>query len=210
MEESVQKKEILFKCAEGIIYKKHNYKYKDTVIDEVIVKERVKKSYRIPELEKHLSQTRMKQEVNNLAKAKKYGIPVPIVYYADFSSKKIYMEYFKDQISLKAYLKRNSKFTDYIGLRFQYLGKVVAQLHNHELIHGDLTSSNILVNCQEKCHLLNLIDFGLSFTSNNVEDKAVDLYVFDKSLLCEENSNQILKNCLKSFYEGYSKNSNDS
>ena len=52
------------------------------------------------------------------------------------------------------------------------------------IIHGDLTSSNIMINLTAE-HKVYIIDFGLSSFSENIENKAVDLNVFEKSLFCE-------------------------
>ena len=62
------------------------------------------------------------------------------------------------------------------------IGQCIAKLHNGGVIHGDLTTSNILLkkNLDEynlSANDLYFIDFGLSTISNSVEDKAVDLFV---------------------------------
>ncbi len=87
------------------------------------------------------------------------------------------------------------------------LGESVAKLHNNHIIHGDLTSSNIMINL-EKEEKIFLIDFGLSFISENTENKAVDLFVFEKSLFCEKNSSRFADELLKIFWVGYKKHSN--
>ena len=63
----------------------------------------------------------------------------------------------------------------------------MAKLHNGAIIHGDLTSSNVMIN--PKTLKIYIIDFGLSFGSHNIEDKAVDLHAFEKSL-CVENATE--------------------
>lgn len=47
------------------------------------------------------------------------------------------------------------------------------------IVHGDLTSSNIMI--QNTSNAPALIDFGLSSFAALVEDKAVDLYVLARS-----------------------------
>ena len=49
-------------------------------------------------------------------------------------------------------------------------------------MHGDLTTSNVMLHknvddMQLNTNCLYLIDFGLSYMSDNLEDKAVDLFV---------------------------------
>ena len=58
------------------------------------------------------------------------------------------------------------------------IGKILAQLHQADLIHGDLTTSNMMLLAEDKICLL---DFGLSSTSASVEEKAVDLYVLERA-----------------------------
>ncbi|CAN8277209.1 unnamed protein product [Cochlearia groenlandica] len=66
------------------------------------------------------------------------------------------------------------------------IGEAIAKLHDGGLAHGDLTTSNMLV--RSGTSQLVLIDFGLSFTSNLPEDKAVDLYVLERALLSMHSS----------------------
>lgn len=65
------------------------------------------------------------------------------------------------------------------------LGNILAKMHDIDLIHGDLTTSNILIskNFTDKSIVLYFIDFGLSFQRNTIEDKAVDLYVLERAFL---------------------------
>ena len=58
------------------------------------------------------------------------------------------------------------------------LGLEIRKLHSAGIIHGDITSSNVML----KDGKLVFIDFGLGRYSQVVEDKAVDLLVLKKSL----------------------------
>lgn len=58
------------------------------------------------------------------------------------------------------------------------LGEIIANLHSADIIHGDLTTSNILL----RKDLPVLIDFGLASVSNSAEDRAVDLYVLERAI----------------------------
>lgn len=60
------------------------------------------------------------------------------------------------------------------------IGESLAALHGHNVVHGDLTTSNLLVT---KDGTVWMIDFGLSATSLSVDDKAVDLYVLERAFL---------------------------
>lgn len=63
------------------------------------------------------------------------------------------------------------------------VGQVLARMHDEDLIHGDLTTSNMLLKPPVDQLRVVLIDFGLSFISALPEDKGVDLYVLEKAFL---------------------------
>ena len=195
---------LVCQCAESSIFIKPNLP--ELSIDrEVIVKLRHPKKYRIPEIESSLSTSRIKQEVANMNKARKLKLNVPEIYHVDYNQKAIFMEYLKHHVTLKSALKAmdgQEVIDESSKAILQKCGEICATLHNSGLNHGDLTSSNIMVNLSE-CSVY-LIDFGLSFVSNNIEDKAVDLYIFEKSLLCEESSEKMLNDLQELFMKGYS------
>lgn len=59
------------------------------------------------------------------------------------------------------------------------VGRAVAKLHDGGVVHGDLTTSNMIVRDDGE---LVLIDFGLAYTTTLAEDKAVDLYVLERAI----------------------------
>jgi len=59
------------------------------------------------------------------------------------------------------------------------IGVEIAKLHLIDIIHGDLTTSNMLLRASNND--LVLIDFGLAYHSALVEDKAEDLYVLERA-----------------------------
>lgn len=61
------------------------------------------------------------------------------------------------------------------------IGRSIASMHAIDVIHGDLTTSNMLLRSTTPPSIV-LIDFGLSYVSSLVEDKAVDLYVLERAL----------------------------
>lgn len=138
-----------------------------------MIKERFKKDYRHPILDQKLSSKRILQEVRCMAKAGKHGIPVPMIYLVDDLHNRIFMEWVdgrpvRDVIEDKCVDKQTL---------CQEIGKNIAKLHNLNIIHGDLTTSNILLREKEAV----MIDFGLAYVSSLIEDKAVDLYVLERA-----------------------------
>jgi len=160
------KQKILAQAAEAVIYldEKNNE----------VVKDRIKKSYRISVLDEKIRKLRTRGEGKLLEKAAKV-IAVPKVKKVDEKSKKIHME-FIDGLKL-------SQGLDDFSLDVQKkicrnIGESVGKLHSHDIIHGDLTTSNMILK-DEKIYF---IDFGLGFVSSKNEDKAVDLHVFKQAL----------------------------
>jgi TP53 regulating kinase-like protein len=203
----VEDSKLLCQCAESSVYLRPNLS--ELGIDvPVILKLRHPKRYRIPEIEDSLSRARIKQEVSNMKKAVKLKLPVPEVYFIDYEEKAIFMQYLDTFCTLKTFLKGVSEIPDSEEQAKRIMagsGEICAALHAAGVNHGDLTSSNFMVD--KNSEVVYLIDFGLSFNSGNVEDKAVDLYVFEKSLLCEENSERMLTMLVDAFFDGYRKKS---
>ena len=137
----------------------------------VLVKDRVPKAYRVPELDEKIRRERTKQEVVLLHRAKLAGVKTPVAYKVDRAGKRIFMELVEGPRLKDALNAKN------VGL-CRKVGQLVGKLHAQGLVHGDLTTSNILLAGEGE---LVFIDFGLGYFSERVEDQAVDLLVFRKT-----------------------------
>lgn len=149
-----------------------------------ICKERFKKAYRHPDLDEKLTKSRCRSEGRVLEKcANKSDLRVPAV--IRVSPPLLYLEYLEGP-SLKEYLKDESiqEKVDNVDLA-KMIGEILSKLHNLGVVHGDLTSSNMIVLDSEgspKDIQLILIDFGLAKSTSSVEEQAVDLYVLERAL----------------------------
>ncbi len=65
----------------------------------------------------------------------------------------------------------------------QQVGKAIAMMHDAEIVHGDLTTSNILLRSNDRKLDIVLIDFGLGSMKPSIEEKAVDLYVLERAFI---------------------------
>ncbi len=79
--------------------------------------------------------------------------------------------------------KKLSEYLDKFQLKKQKeickkIGESVAKLHDADIIHGDLTTSNMIL----KNDKIYFIDFGLGFVSHKFEDKAIDLHLLRQAL----------------------------
>jgi len=160
-----------------------------------VTKKRVKKSYRIPELDEKIRKLRTRGEAKLLKKASSI-IPIPGNIKENEKTKEISMD-FIDGIKL------SDKLNDF-PLNEQKnilkeVGKAVAKLHNSDIIHGDLTTSNMIYKNGE----IFFIDFGLGFISSKLEDKAVDIHVLKEALEARHFKNW--KELFNEFEKSYNK-----
>ena len=140
---------------------------------KVLVKERGEKKYRVAELDKKLRKERTSGEAGLLSKAVRNNLPVPRI--LDSSDFKIVMEYIEGE-KLKDVFNQKSK--NEIKNISSEVGSIIAKLHACGIIHGDLTTSNMILR-KEKIYL---IDFGLGKNSLKIEDQATDLYLLYESI----------------------------
>jgi Kae1-associated kinase Bud32 len=182
--------EILRRGAEAILYRE-KFEGKDA-----LVKERIKKSYRIKEIDEALRKRRTRIESKMIDEARRIGVLAPQIYETYEKIFKITME-FIDGKRLKDVL-NESKQSD-IEKICEQVGASVAKLHGHNIAHGDLTTSNMIL-LNDKVYF---IDFGLAESSNRIEDKAEDLVLFIQAL--KSAHYKIWEQCWSGFVKGYSK-----
>ncbi|MEA3513857.1 MAG: KEOPS complex kinase/ATPase Bud32 [Nanoarchaeota archaeon] len=162
---------------------------------ENVIKERLEKSYRLEEIDASLRKTRTRKEAKLLEKLQKISFPAPKLISTDKLSR-IEMEYLKGP-KLRDFLDEKNHRMQCIEL-----GRKIAVLHNNDIIHGDLTTSNMIVNDE-----IFFIDFGLSFHSAKVEDKAVDLHLLRQAF--DSKHFDICEGCFAAALEGYEKESSN-
>ena len=200
--------EMIKQGAEAKLYK-GTYEQKD-----VIVKERFKKSYRHPDLDKALTSKRIKIETKMLVKASTIGVQVPAVHKTFLSHGIIMMQYIDESITCREFFvniqrallsseeEANKSAQEALDETSRLIGEAIGKLHRNQIIHGDLTTSNMLIKKSEtRPSSVWLIDFGLSNVSGQLEDKAVDLYVLERALLSTHSTQaaRIFENILKGY-----------
>lgn len=80
------------------------------------------------------------------------------------------------------------------------IGITLGIMHKQNIVHGDLTTSNMLLQGNPSNNKLCLIDFGLSFFENLSEDKGVDLYVLERALISTHPNTEKLFNVILQAY----------
>jgi len=193
------KEDLLQQGAEAKIYLKDK--------KSTILKSRTSKSYRHPTLDKQIRTRRTRREAKILKKALSLNINVPkIISQEKFDLEIKYINGDKLSQTLNSYSEKlQSKI-------MQQLGKQTALLHTNNIIHGDLTTSNTILQTSNQPPQITksrnstretpadqkitersstkpsqipkifIIDFGLGFFSSKQEDKAVDLHLIKQAL----------------------------
>jgi len=137
---------------------------------KVIKKRRIPKGYRIPELDKRLRLQRTKEEAKLMVEARRGGVPVPIIYDVNLKEFTIIMEYVDGERVKELIPKLTERERKEICTM---IGRNVARLHNANIVHGDLTTSNMIL----KNDKVYFIDFGLGEFSSEIERRGVDLHL---------------------------------
>ncbi|MBI2632590.1 Kae1-associated serine/threonine protein kinase [Candidatus Pacearchaeota archaeon] len=176
--------QIIAHGAEAIIIKERNN----------LIKRRIKKGYRVLQLDEKLRKQRTKKEAKLMEKASRI-INVPKIIKID--------DYDIELQEIKG--KKLSEYLEKLDNKMEIckeIGVNIRKLHDENIIHGDLTTSNMILGNE----IVYFIDFGLGFESVRSEDKAVDLHVLKEAL--EARHFSIAEKCWKEVLSGYNKSKN--
>jgi len=162
---------------------------------KVILKRRLVKKYRVPELDREIRIQRTKHEPSIIHKAKEAGVPTPVIYMVDIASATIVIEFVEGR--------RLKDILDHLPSEerkkiCRYVGMLVGRLHRSGIIHGDLTTSNMILTPEKR---IVFIDFGLSEQSFELEDRGVDLHLMKRALSSTHFTHA--EECFESIIDGY-------
>ena len=201
------------------------------------LKYRPAKQYRHPILDAKLTRHRVLAEARVLVKLKKEGVPVPTVYSLDWESGWMLGEWIEGEV-IRTVLDREVPLWLEVGeetdgssneemrLRKQALlslmsriGAAVGRMHGAGVVHGDLTTSNLMLEQSSRrpskevvaggstSKMLGevvLIDFGLAAQSLHDEDRAVDLYVLERAFgSTHPRTESLFEEVLKAYGQSY-------
>ena len=161
----------------------------------VVIKQRLPKKYRPPQLDLTIRRYRTIHEPQLMHEAKRAGVPTPLIYLVDVENASITMEYIEG-IQVK-------KLVDSIceadrAELCQGIGEEVGKLHKNGIVHGDLTTSNMILNTEGRVFL---IDFGLGDRSEDLEAQGVDLHLLRRAL--QSTHFQVADECFQAVLKGY-------
>ncbi len=134
--------------------------------------------YRLKVLDDAIRRQRTAHEAEMVHDAKRSGARTPLLYFVDTGNALIVMQWVEGRRLKEAV---SSLHPDGLERVFAELGAEVARLHASGIMHGDLTTSNVLLDNNKKDDLT-LIDFGLALRTTRLEDRAVDLRLVKETL----------------------------
>ena len=163
---------------------------------QAVYKVRKRLPYRLPLLDSEIRRQRTIHEAEMIGYAKKAGVSSPFLYFVDPANATLVMEFIdggrmKDLVST---IPQDSART-----LFEQFGADVARLHAAGIMHGDLTTANVVKRGGE----LVFLDFGLSVHSSRIEDHAVDLRLIKETIVGAHSD--VSQLALASLAEGYRK-----
>ena len=179
--------ELIAQCAESRVMECNFFG------NRAVYKHRFCKQYRQPVLDQKLREQRTVREARALVRCRKFGVPAPVVYFVDRKECIIVMsriegipvrDLLDDALTSTATLARAA---------LEAMGEIVGLLHNGDMIHGDLTTSNFMYvvgsakqadgkpNGISRDDIV-VLDFGLVQDKQSAEERAVDLYVLERAV----------------------------
>jgi len=159
--------DLIYRGAEAELWKSEYMGY------PAVEKHRIPKTYRIKEIDDRIRRERVVLEANMLVNAKE-AVKTPHIFDVDLERKSILMEFIEGDKIKDLFLRGG-----WIQKVSKKIGESVAKLHSIGIVHGDLTTSNMILDEGGEIYF---IDFGLAAKSEKTEDKAMDLVVFKKML----------------------------
>ncbi|MDP2767135.1 MAG: bifunctional N(6)-L-threonylcarbamoyladenine synthase/serine/threonine protein kinase [Candidatus Methanoperedens sp.] len=156
-----------------------------------IIKTRIQKRYRLKDIDENIRSDRTKTEAKLISEARRCGVPTPII--RDVTDFEIKMEYIEGT-ALKNIVNPSLS---------EQTGELIGRLHTCGIVHGDLTTSNILVPVfKYGVFKLYLIDFGLAYLDKTLEARGVDIHVLFQTF---ESTHENHEELIEAFKKGYTR-----
>jgi TP53 regulating kinase-like protein len=164
---------------------------------KVIIKKRLPKRYRPSKLDEQIRTYRTVHEPQLMHEAKEAGVPTPTIFLVDVKKAAVIME-FVDGRQVKEMLNEVTESERRkMCLR---IGGLIARLHKRGIIHGDLTTSNMILDSEGKIFF---VDFGLGEKTKEAEAIGVDLHLMRRAL--QSTHFRFAEECFDAVLQGYSK-----
>ena len=162
----------------------------------VVIKARFPKKYRPAELDAAIRSYRTVHEPQLMHEAKKAGVPTPTIFLVDMKNTTITMEFVEGKQVKQLLGSISKKEKQELCVK---IGELIGKLHGQGVIHGDLTTSNMILSAEGKIFL---VDFGLGEKNTELEGRGVDLHLMKRAL--QSTHYQFAEECFEAVMKGYS------
>ncbi len=159
---------------------------------KAVVKRRVPKGYRLSELDERIRRLRLRTEVRLMAAARDAGVAVPVIYDADVAGNSITMQFVEGPQAKEAIDAASPEERQRLCYE---LGRCAGKLHGADIVHGDFTTSNVIVAGE-----LHMIDFSMGEQTAEEEKKAVDLHLLKEAF---QSAHSAHLDCFDAVLDGY-------
>ena len=163
---------------------------------KVILKTRLPKKYRQAKLDMEIRNYRTVHEPQLMHEAKKAGVPTPTIFLVDVKNAVIVMEFIEGKQVKQLLGGFSEKEREKACVK---IGELIGRLHAYGVIHGDLTTSNMILNREGRIFL---VDFGLGEKNTELEARGVDLHLLKRAL--QSTHYQFAEECFEDVMRGYS------
>jgi len=162
---------------------------------KVIMKRRLPKRYRLPKIDEKIRAYRTIHESQLLHYAKEAGVPTPTIFMVDLADSNIIMEFVEGK-QVKQVL--NDLSSEERQRLSNHIGELIGRLHCDDIVHGDLTTSNMILT--PTCKVV-FVDFGLGEKTVELELRGVDLHLMKRAF--QSTHFRYAEECFKAVLEGY-------
>ena len=163
----------------------------------VIMKRRLPKKYRLPEIDEKIRAYRTVHESQLLHYAKKAGVLTPTIFMVDLADSNIIMEFVEGKQVKQILDNLSSEERQSLS---RHIGELIGRLHCNSIIHGDLTTSNMILTPRGK---VVFVDFGLGEKTVELELRGVDLHLMKRAF--QSTHFCYAEECFNAVLEGYAK-----
>jgi len=164
---------------------------------KVVMKRRLPKNYRPSMLDEQIRTYRTNHEPQLMHEAKKAGVPTPTIFLVEMGDATIIMGFIEGK-QVKKLLGEVSK-SERERLCVE-IGELVGRLHGYGIVHGDLTTSNMILGVDGKIFF---VDFGLGEKTKELEARGVDLQLMKRAL--KSTHFLFAEECFDAVISGYAK-----
>src|SRR5438093_13323466 len=161
----------------------------------VVIKRRASKKYRRESLDQKIRRERTYAEASLLHEAKVAGVSVPSIMGIEQQTDSIVMTQVRGNVVRNCLDTMNHRNAMRL---FESLGSEVGLLHAAGIVHGDLTTSNVVVTPSGQPFI---VDFGLSRRSVEPEDRGVDLHLLQRSIVASHSQDP--SSMMNATFRGY-------